>query len=395
MVPAAPAAGPYDAAMLRCRPTLALALVLACACRAAEAPAPAAPPPPLAALPDQAALDALLRPAIGEGRLVAAIACVVNAETRIVAAAGAAPGQAVPEGDTLFEIGSITKVFTSLLLADAALRGELGLGDEAAAVLGSAAPRFEGAPIRLIHLATHTSGLARLPLPFVFGMDPADPYRHLDAGRLTGYLGAVALERAPGARYEYSNLGPGVLELALVRRLGQPFGALIDARIAARLGLVDTALEPGASLAARLIDGHDERGAPTPHWTFGAMAGAGALRGSAADLARLLAAELRAAAGQVGPLGDAMRLTQRPFAVAGGGQRIGLGWHIAPSGVRWHNGGTGGFASFAAFDPAVGVGVVVLAASARNDLVDPLGKALLDLAQRAAGPAAPGVRSAP
>ena len=138
----------------------------------------------------------------------------------------------VPDIDTVFEIGSITKVFTALLLADMVLRGVVAWDEPVARLLPASVhvPRFGERQITLLDLATHTSGLPRMPSNF-HPADPGDPYADYTVGQLYDFLDDTMLSRTPGTAYEYSNLGYGLLGHALARRSGSGFEELVRARI--------------------------------------------------------------------------------------------------------------------------------------------------------------------
>ena len=291
-------------------------------------------------------------------------------------------------GDTLFELGSITKVFTGLLLAVAEVRGEARL-DEPLQDLISGVPvpaGRSGRPIRLSHLATHTSGLPRIPVGLLRQIrgDLRDPYAGVDAPWLYASLAATRLPawRQPGRRYKYSNLGMGLLGHALARRLtggadtrGEDYHRMVEERICAPLGLVDTVHVPAGDQVDRLAPGHNGAGRPTPHWDLAALAGAGGLRATAGDLLTFLDAQLAVATGRTAELPTALpaelaeaMASTHPVWYAGRRVRVGLAWHINPRGepeVWWHDGGTGGGASVGGFVPAEGLAIVVLANRAR------------------------------
>lgn len=287
------------------------------------------------------------------------------------------PDGATPTGSTLFEIGSISKVFTSLLLAVAVTQGEVSLDAPVRELLpaGTRVPQRDGREITLVDLATHRSGLPRSPVPVlqeiaIVARGGGNPYV-LDAARLLEVLGRTSLRRAPGtSRLAYSNFGAGLLGVALVRAAGaSTYGELVQARICGPLGLADTVpLEQvigDEDREVRLAYGHGWRRRPVAHWTLSGLAGAGALLSTADDLVAFLRAQLRP---EDTPLGEAIALTQQR---RGGGRRfgIGLGWLQTPTkagNLLWHNGGTGGFRSFAGMVPAAGTGVVVLANSTRS-----------------------------
>jgi len=261
---------------------------------------------------------------------------------------------------TIFEIGSVTKVFTALLLADMAERGEVRLSDPAARYL----PGGTG-PVTLADLATHTSGLPRLPpgLRWSALTHPRDPYAGYPPARLVrAARRSLRASSRPNA-YVYSNYGYGLLGYLLGQAAGSAYQTLVAERICGPLGLADTTFEIPAAGRDRMAQGH-ARGRPAPGWHMGALAAAGGLRSTAADLAKLLSACLAAPAGT--ELDAAIRATVRPRAVIPSGQ-IGLAWHLTVRGDReliWHNGMTGGYSAIIAFDPVRSIGVAALANAA-------------------------------
>ena len=284
------------------------------------------------------------------------------------------------DGETFFEIGSITKVFTSLLLADMVQRGELGLDDPIARYLpaGTKVPERAGRQITLVDLATHTSGLPRLPANLA-PQDPSNPYADYSVDQMYGFLGTYALPREIGATYEYSNLGGGLLGHVLARRAGMDYEALVRARITEPLGMASTTVRMSAEQRARLAVGHDAQLAPVPNWDLPTLAGAGALRSTANDLLVFLAANLEATQSSLAPAMAAMVSTRRPTGAPG--LDIALGWHVLSRDGRtiiWHNGGTGGYRSFIGYDPGTRAGVVVLSNTFTAAGVDDIGLHLLD-----------------
>ena len=267
------------------------------------------------------------------------------------------------DGRSMFEIGSMSKVFTSLLLASMVDRSEVKLDDPVAKYLptGTKVPERGGKQITLIDLATHTSGLPRLPTNMA-PKDPANPYADYTAEQLYQFLASYQLPRDIGAKYEYSNLGGGLLGLALSRRAGTSYEALVKQRITGPLGMRSTSIALTPDQKARLEQGRDASLRPVANWDFqDATAGAGALRSDTDDLLTFLEAEF-----VIGdpPLQRAMQAQlkpRRPTDIPN--TEIALGWHITrtPRGeIVWHNGGTGGYRSIMAFDPNARVGVVVL-----------------------------------
>ncbi|MER7752321.1 serine hydrolase domain-containing protein [Kitasatospora sp. NPDC097643] len=302
------------------------------------------------------------------------------------------PGGGVPGPHTVFEIGSVTKVFTSLVLARLTLDGSTRLDEPLAEVLadarpgGAVVPARGGRAITLQHLATHTSGLPRLPrgvlVPALLGPNRADPYARCTAEYVLGGLARTRLRAVPGRSFRYSNLGAGLLGLALAHRAGTGYQELVGREICEPLGLVDTGVRSDAEQSARLAHGHTPGGRPVPYWELADLSGMGGLRSTAADLAIFLRAQLAAEREPGAPLTPAITLTREtrhrvnPFAW------MHLGWlgrRLSPQQGGhlqiWHNGGTGGFRSFVAFDPEKQVGVVALVNTRRS--ADSAGTALL------------------
>ncbi|MEU3777248.1 serine hydrolase domain-containing protein [Streptomyces sp. NPDC032472] len=321
--------------------------------------------PQLATLAQQTA-DRLAEQQVG-----AVVAAVAGDDVEIRGAGRTGgPGSRVPGPGTLFEIGSVTKVFTALVLARLAVAGTVDLDEPLAALLppGAVVPARGGREISLRHLATHTSGLPRLPkgmmLPALLRPAKPDPYAGCTADVLLSGLARTRLGAVPGERFRYSNLGAGLLGLALARRAGTDYEALVTREICAPLGLADTAVTVDGSRSPALAQGHTGRGRPARPWHLADLAGAGGLRSTATDLAAFLRAQWDTRPAE---LAEAIRLSREvehrtsPFAW------IHLGWmahrlHARQGGHLqiWHNGGTGGFSSFVGFDPEKQVAVVAL-----------------------------------
>jgi D-alanyl-D-alanine-carboxypeptidase/D-alanyl-D-alanine-endopeptidase len=283
-------------------------------------------------------------------------------------------------GDTIFEIGSATKVFTSLLLADMVQRGEVSLDDPVAKYLppGAKMPERNGRSITLVDVATHTSGLARMPTNFN-PKDLANPYADYSVEQLYQFLSTYQLARDVGSQYEYSNLGGGLLGHVLARRAGMDYEVLVRSRICEPLGMNSTRITLTPEMKARLAVGHNQSMEAVPNWDSPTLAGAGALRSTANDLLTFLAANLGYTKSPLAPAMAAMLNVRRPTGVPG--LEIALGWHIFTTNgkeIVWHNGGTGGYRSFIGFDPKAGVGVVVLSNASTAAGVDDIGRHLLD-----------------
>src|SRR5689334_19333392 len=249
------------------------------------------------------------------------------------------------DGDTVFEIGSITKVFTALLFADMVVRGEVAPDDPAAKFLpaGVKMPDFEGAPITLLDLATYTSGLPRMPSNFA-PKDPGNPYSDYTAERLYDYLANHTLGYKPGTHYEYANLGFGLLGHVLELRAGRSYEDLVVSRICAPLGMDDTRMTLSDSMRQRLARGHNMALAPVANWEFSVLAGAGALRSTANDLLKFLKMCLDPADGPVAAAQKLALVERRPRASE---RFVASGWFVASrfdDEVIWKDGGTAGYA---------------------------------------------------
>lgn len=286
-------------------------------------------------------------------------------------------GGANATADTLFEIGSITKVFTALLLSDFVEREQAALDDPAQKYLPGhvTLPKRGGKEITLKHLATHTSGLPRLPSNMM-PKDMANPYADYTFEQLYTYLNQAALTHDPGSHYAYSNLGAGLLGHVLERISGRAFQELVALRICDPLEMKDTVVAFREDQKNRIAMGHETTGVEVSHWDLPTLAGAGALRSTVKDMAKFLRANMVDSHSQLAKAIAATHDSQHTMAP---GSEIGLGWHLLKRDglhVIWHNGGTGGFRSFCGFDPIRKIGVVVLSSSTFG--VDNLGLHLLD-----------------
>jgi serine-type D-Ala-D-Ala carboxypeptidase/endopeptidase len=267
-----------------------------------------------------------------------------------------------PDGDTVFEIGSITKVFTSLILADMVERGEVKLDDPVAKFLPPSVtvPSRNGRQITLLDLSMQISGLPRLP-DNMKPADPDNPYADYDAPKLYDFLSRYTLMRDIGEKYEYSNLAVGLLGHALALKAGMSYEQLVRSRILEPLGMTSSSVTLSESQKKRLAIGHNQGLDPVKNWDLDALAGAGALRSTANDMLKFLAANLELTDS---PLKAAMRRMRTVHRETGTPDlEIAMAWHIFHkfgTDIYWHNGGTAGYRSFVGFVPAKKTGVVVL-----------------------------------
>lgn len=286
------------------------------------------------------------------------------------------------DNGTLYEIGSISKVFTGLLLADAVVRGEIDLNSEAdvANSAGIRLPSHNGRAIRWIDLSTHRAGLPRLPANFS-PSDAADPYRDYDAKKAAAFLNQYELPREPGKSQEYSNLGGSVLGYLVAEKEGKSYQQLLRERIAEPLKMTDCTVTLSGDQTKRLAAPHDQVGSATPPWAFADLPGGGGIRATMRDMMRFAKAQLIP---PTGPLGEAIELAWKEQSKAdASGPAMGLGWMIAGDGqTRWHNGRTGGSASAIFINRELKCAVIVLC---NTSIANEADKLAMQLVLKAAG----------
>ena len=380
------------------------------------------PPPPISLVKKaptslRAKVDLLVQPLIDEGWLIGAAIALIDDDEVTYLGYGqvAADDPRRPSPDTVFEIGSVSKVFTALLLADLATAGKLytdtplqellpqgvsaprfvapadeegagdpGIGDPGADGLpggdsgggdsGDGEPSTEGPVIVLGHLASHTSGLPRLPANLA-PEDLDNPYADYTEAQLYDALAAAQLASEPGESYQYSNFGAGLLGHVLARERETTYEALVIQRLTGPLGMSSTSIELSQRQLGRLALGHDGDGRMVSAWDFSVLAGAGGLRSTARDMAAFVKAHIDLEPQSLEP---AIRLAEKELhPVSDEGGSVGLGWHIDDRGVRWHNGQTGGYYTYVAYHRSSGTGVVLLCNTA-TWMGDGVGRGLVD-----------------
>ena len=293
-------------------------------------------------LDDNAIRDILKRRVEVEKRSVGMAVCVVtpNRKRFITWGHERLSDNRPVTSETVFEIGSITKVFTALLLASMARRGELRLDDPVSRHLPGdfKVPLRDGGEITLADLATHTSGLPRWPL---LASDSQPSQAAIDAAArislqdFKAWLATIDLPQNPPAAgaWWYSNVGYALLGLALSHRAGRPYEALLRARVLDPMGLRDTVFFPTAAMASRLAEGHDPDLKPLPPFEGGIFVAAGALRSTPHDLSRFAAAILPGSASPIARDQELLLAVRRDARWLGGKQA--LGWEVldAPGGA--------------------------------------------------------------
>ncbi len=277
---------------------------------------------------------------------------------------------------TIFEIGSITKTFTGILLADEVVNGELSLDDPLQNLLpeGVTAPISNGESIKLVHLANHTSALPRVPNNFV-RTNPENPYADLTEQQVYEFVNSYKLPYDIGTKFLYSNLGMGLLGNILAAKNNTTYEELMLKKIAEPLGLDDTRITLTPEMERRIAKGYNT-GLEVEYYTLPAIAGAGAIRSTAVDMLKYLAANMGIKKTDLYP---ALELSHKSTGIKEGQMTVGLGWLISiveGEEIIWHDGGTGGFMSFIGFTKDGKKGVVVLTNS--NGFPDDIGFHLLN-----------------
>ena len=317
---------------------------------------------------------------VESGRAVGMVTGVIDEKGRQVVASGkvSLDGTQQPDGDTVFEIGSVTKVFTSLILADMIEKGEVKPDDPVAKFLPATVkvPSRNGRQITLLDLSMQVSGLPRLP-DNLKPADPANPYADYDAAKLYEFLSRYTLTRDPGEKYEYSNLAVGLLGHALALKAGMSYEELLRRRIFDPLGMSGTSITLSEAQKKRLAPGYDGGLKPVKNWDFAVLAGCGAVRSTVNDMLKFVAANLELTDT---PLKFAVRRMRAVTKGIGAPDlEIGMAWHVFTkfdTRIWWHNGGTYGYRSFVGFNPAKKEGVVLLCNTFMDN--DDLGKHVLE-----------------
>jgi D-alanyl-D-alanine-carboxypeptidase/D-alanyl-D-alanine-endopeptidase len=326
----------------------------------------------------EAELLALLKTRVDGGKNVGIVAGTIDTDGKaVIAAYGNAGPEALPlDADSVFEIGSITKVFTAILLADMADRGEVALDDPIANYLpkNMRVPEKNGRKITLLDLSVQVSGLPRMPDNFK-PANPQNPYVDYTVEQMYDFLSRHELRRDPGALFEYSNLGVGLLGHVLTLRAGKPYELLVKERILEPLDMDHTAITLTPWMQQHLVKGHNVKGEVVSNWDVGVLAAAGGLRSTLTDMLKFARANLQA----TDRLTRVMQRTHAERANAGNpAMFIGMNWIIRRSDgqdITWHNGGTAGYRTWMGFDAKRKTAAVVLTNSGHG--ADDLGFALL------------------
>jgi CubicO group peptidase (beta-lactamase class C family) len=267
-------------------------------------------------------------------------------------------------GKTLFELGSVTKVFTSILLADLIRRGEMNLDDPIEKFLPKEVkvPAWEEIRITLLHLATHTSGLPNTP-QIKTEEESIPGYINFSKHKLYNFLSHYTLSRQPGIQFEYSNIGFGLLGHLLSLKTKKPYDQLVEERICRPLGMNNTRRELSPEMNRRLAVGYFLDGQQAKHSHLPPiLAGAGGLRSSVDDMLSFLAANLGL---ESSPLFNVMQETHKGrYSISKDIVKVGFSWIVVQEEdihIVFHGGDKDGYRAFIGFDPRKKIGVVVFA----------------------------------
>ena len=309
-------------------------------------------------LPPDAEIRSLLEERV-EANGMGMVVGVVDTNGRRVFAhgrSGAGPGRPL-DGETVFQLGSVTKPITGLLLADMVVHEEVELDDSAANYLPAGVTMPEASQaITLRDLATHMSGLPSMPYNFDLDGKP-DPYESYTVADLWDFLSTHELEREPGSEYGYSNLGVSLLGRLLGLKMGMSYETLVTERVLWPLGMASTSIALSEDQLRRLAPGHGPYRTPVRTWEMATLQASGSLRSTADDMLNLLEAYLGY---RETPLAEAMALQLTSGAVRGA-RRGAISWGILDDGTVRHSGGKAGYRSGAAFNRETGIGAIVLA----------------------------------
>ena len=308
-------------------------------------------------------VEKFVRPYIQKGATAGILLAVIDGKQQRNYSYGtiAKTSKQLPDASkSIFEIGSVTKIFTSLLLAKEVVGGNMQLEDPISKYLPDSIPllAWRDHPISLMQLSNHTAGFPRLPENiFTTNAIPADPYRHYKFDSLFHFLKKYKVSSQTGVKFSYSNLGAGVLGVALERYNNKSFEQLVIDNICLPLGMKNTSLEDTG-----IVPGYNEKGRPTSYWHLESLAGSGAIRSTLDDMTLFMKAQL----GSKNKLAEAIHLTHQ-ITFADDDQIMALGWRIKKVGnkkIFHHAGGTGGFRSFVAFDDKSQKAIVILSNAA-------------------------------
>jgi D-alanyl-D-alanine-carboxypeptidase/D-alanyl-D-alanine-endopeptidase len=280
---------------------------------------------------------------------------------------------------TLFEAGSLTKLFTNLLLAQLVVEGRIDLDAPLTNYLppGTKLPERDGKAITAFHLATHRAGFSGLPAEVLAAHE--NPYSGYDAAALMAWIAQYDLPRGIDKNFEYSNVGTALLAQALEHVTGKTYQELLQSQILEPLDMTNTRLATRSMAELHnFARGHDATMTPVENWDFAAFAPAGGLISTSADLAKFIAAASGVTRTSLTPAFD--KMFERLVDTGSNNDRIGLGWFVSAgtADIAWHNGITAGYRSFAGFNRMTKTGVVVLSNMVTETGIEDIGLHILN-----------------
>lgn len=283
--------------------------------------------------------------------------------------------------DRLFEIGSISKVFTSSLLAQEVVENGLNPDDSVLDVLNFNLK--DSVDVTYKQLSNHTSGLPRVPGGFIWNVifNSDDPYKDFTDEKLKEYLSEdLEMDAEPGTEHSYSNLGAGFLGYVLEQKTGKSYDELLNERIFSPLGMTYSTLNR-SEFEDLLVAGVHHRGGDAANWDLASLVAAGGIYSTAEDMVKF--AEV-----QLDSTNEVYSYQQQPTYTISDTREMALGWFIIQRDngdkIYWHNGGTGGYRSSMTLNPDNGTAVIVLsnisAGHSRASYIDHLSFDLLRIA---------------
>lgn len=267
-----------------------------------------------------------------------------------------------PDESSLYEIGSITKVFTALLFLILEGKGQIYRHDPIKKYLpGINLQDSKVAYIKLEQLVLHSSGLPRLPSNMPVA-NPENPYADYTRSHLYDFLSGYELNHESIGAFEYSNLGYGLLGHILERAVSKAYANLAKEKIFKPLGMHSSFVNTDEEHDATLRPGHNEEGKAVSNWYLGALPGAGGIVSTAYDMSLFLETQINPPGDT---LGQCIEISQKPVISSSDRRRHAFGWAVnaleSGSDLIWHNGQTGGYQSLIGFVPEENYGAVVLA----------------------------------
>jgi D-alanyl-D-alanine-carboxypeptidase/D-alanyl-D-alanine-endopeptidase len=329
------------------------------------------------------AIDNIVLPRLKVGAIIG----VILRNQRHVFAYGAKErnGSEAPDSNTVFEIGSNTKTFTAVILADMHLEGNVNLEDNVEIYHPAekvTIPGSNGTKINLTHLATHTSGIPSMPGNVEeHQANPGDPFSTYTVDHMYEFLNTCTLAFPVGSRHQYSNAGMGLLGLTLALANGTSYEELLNQRLLNPLGMNNTTLFITDGQRQNLATGYDDDLNPVSTWTAtDCLQGAGLIKSTLNDMFIYLEANM----GLLDhPLRQAMDLAHEQRVKAPWGEYCGLGWYTAKfedgQEILNHNGATGGYYAYIGFNKSLGTGVIVLCNNKYDSGSDEIGPGILKI----------------